>query len=151
MKLYKIESKQEVPISLEKCWAFFSDPNNLKEITPDGMGFAIIDGKPDQMYPGQIIQYFVKPVLGIKLRWVTEITQVKDHAFFIDEQRFGPYKFWHHKHFFKATENGVEMIDIVHYGLPFGFLGRIANTLFVKHKLKQIFAYRHKKVEELFG
>lgn len=151
MKLYKLETKQVINTSLEECWSFFSSPKNLKEITPDYMGFEIIDGAEDQMYAGQIIQYFVKPVLGIPMRWVTEITQVKDHEFFIDEQRFGPYKLWHHKHFFKEVAGGVEMRDIVHYGLPFGILGRLANTIFIKKQLKTIFDYRYKTVEELFN
>lgn len=152
MKLYKLEATQVVNSSLEECWCFFSSPKNLKEITPDYMGFQILEEVEETMYAGQIIQYIVKPVLGFPMRWVTEITQVKDKHFFIDEQRFGPYKLWHHKHFFKELEDGrVEMCDVVHYALPLGFLGRIANTLFIKKQLKTIFDYRFKKVEELFN
>ena len=103
------------------------------------------------MYAGQIIQYKVSPLLGIKLPWVTEITKVKDKSYFIDEQRFGPYAFWHHKHFFEATANGVKMTDVVHYGLPLGILGRIMNTLLVKGKLTEIFAHREKMVNQLFN
>lgn len=151
MKLYKLEKTQHISASLDDCWDFFSSPGNLKEITPDYMGFEIIDGLEDRMYPGQIIQYYVKPVLGIPIKWVTEITQVRDKEFFIDEQRFGPYKIWHHKHFFKEAKNGVEMRDVVHYGLPLGFLGRIAHQLFIKKQLKTIFDYRIQKVNELFN
>jgi ligand-binding SRPBCC domain-containing protein len=93
----------------------------------------------------------VKPVAGIPLYWMTEITQVKDRTYFIDEQRFGPYSLWHHQHHFKEIPGGVEMTDIIHYKNPLGILGRIANALFVKNKLKTIFDYRFKKVEELFG
>ena len=103
------------------------------------------------MYPGQIIEYTVKPVLGIPLYWMTEITHVVDKQFFVDEQRFGPYTMWHHQHHFKAVDGGVEMTDIVHYKLPFWFLGDIANTLFVKKQLQGIFDFRWKKVEDLFG
>ena len=103
------------------------------------------------MYTGQIIEYTVKPVLGIPLYWMTEITHVVDKQFFVDEQRFGPYTMWHHQHHFKAVDGGVEMTDIVHYKLPFWFLGDIANTLFVKKQLQGIFDFRWKKVEDLFG
>ncbi|NNC70492.1 MAG: SRPBCC family protein [Flavobacteriaceae bacterium] len=151
MKLYKLETKQHINATLADCWDFFSSPKNLKVITPDYMGFEIIDGLEDTMYPGQIIQYYVKPVMGIPLKWVTEITQVRDKEYFIDEQRFGPYKIWHHKHFFNEVADGVEMRDVVHYGLPLGFLGRIAHRLFIKKQLKTIFEYRFQKVNKLFN
>ena len=104
-----------------------------------------------KMYPGMIITYKVSPVAGIKLNWMTEITQVKESAYFIDEQRFGPYQFWHHQHHFKAIEGGTEMNDLLTYGLPMGILGRMANTIYVADKLQEIFEYRKKKVIELFG
>ena len=151
MKLYKIETVQVIDASLEECWDFFSSPSNLKKITPPYMGFEIIDAIEEKMYAGQIIQYFVRPVLGIPMRWVTEITQVKEKEFFIDEQRFGPYKIWHHKHFFKQVKDGIEMRDVVHYGLPFGIFGRIANRLFIRKKLSTIFDYRFKIVNQLFN
>jgi ligand-binding SRPBCC domain-containing protein len=103
------------------------------------------------MYAGQIIEYKVKPILGIPLYWMTEITQVKDQQYFIDEQRFGPYTLWHHQHHFKAVPEGVEMTDIVHYKIPLGFIGRIANTIFVQKQLKNIFDFRFKAAEEYFG
>jgi ligand-binding SRPBCC domain-containing protein len=103
------------------------------------------------MYAGQLIEYKVKPVLGIPMYWMTEITQVKDQSYFIDEQRFGPYTLWHHQHHFKAIPGGVEMTDIIHYRIPLGWLGRLANRLFVAKKLEGIFSYRFKKVEEMFG
>lgn len=151
MKLYKKESVQYVNASLEECWTFFSNPQNLQKITPQDMGFQITDFDGKSMYAGQIIQYKVSPLAGLKLSWVTEITQVKDYNYFIDEQRFGPYAFWHHKHFFEATDNGVKMTDVVHYGLPLGFLGRIMNTLVVNNKLSQIFAHREKMVDQMFN
>ncbi len=116
------------------------------------MGFHIMsDLDSDKMYSGQIIAYKVSPVAGIKMNWVTEITHVKEKEYFVDEQRFGPYSLWHHKHFIKAIPGGVEMTDIVDYKIPFGFLGDIANALMVKKQLKEIFDYRFKKVEEIFG
>ena len=103
------------------------------------------------MYPGQIIQYTVSPFAGLNTRWVTEITHVKEGVYFVDEQRFGPYALWHHKHFIKETDTGVLMEDIIDYKLPFGFLGRWAHSLFVKKQLNSIFEYREKKLVELFG
>lgn len=147
-KLYKLESRQFLPISVDEAWDFFSSPKNLKEITPPHMGFDITSQYDDKMYPGLLITYIVSPLMGIKMRWCTEITQVKDKSYFIDEQRFGPYKMWHHQHHFKAVEGGVEMKDIVHYGIPLGPLGQLANGIMVKSQLKDIFNYRIKAVEE---
>jgi ligand-binding SRPBCC domain-containing protein len=152
MAAHSIKTVQKIPISLDKAWDFFSNPAKLQAITPDNMGFKVISKHHgDTMYAGQIIEYTVKPVLGIPLYWMTEITQVKNKEYFIDEQRYGPYSLWHHQHHFKEIPGGVEMTDIVHYKNPMWLFGRIANTLFVKKKLDGIFGYRYNKVEELFG
>jgi ligand-binding SRPBCC domain-containing protein len=152
MAAYSIKTVQKIPVSLEKAWEFFSNPANLQAITPGDMGFKIISRhQGDKMYAGQIIEYTVKPVPGIPVYWMTEITQVKDKEYFIDEQRFGPYALWHHQHHFKAIEGGVEMTDIVHYKNPMWIFGKLANVLFIRNKLKSIFTYRFDKVEELFG
>lgn len=151
MKLYQLRTKQELPISLEKAWKFFSDPKNLKDITPNEMNFNIISGADKSIYAGQIIQYKVSPVLGINLKWVTEITHVKENEYFVDEQRFGPYSLWHHKHFFKKINGGILMEDIVDYKIPYGLIGQFAHVIFVKKKLEKIFNYRHTKLEKLFG
>lgn len=152
MSLHYLTSSQQLPISLEQAWDFISSPKNLKTITPDYMGFEIKGFPPaEKMYPGMIISYTVKPIMKIPLNWVTEITHVKDLEYFVDEQRFGPYSFWHHKHFIKPIEGGVQMDDLVHYKLPFGPLGDLANTILVKKQLKEIFDYRFNKLEELFG
>ena len=136
---------------MEKAWKFFSDPKNLKDITPDEMNFNITSGADKSIYAGQIIQYKVSPVLGINLKWVTEITHVKENEYFVDEQRFGPYSLWHHKHFFKKINGGILMEDIVDYKIPYGLIGQFAHVIFVKKKLKKIFNYRHTKLEKLFG
>jgi len=152
MAAHSIKTVQKIPISLERAWDFFSNPANLQAITPDNMGFQVISKHHGNiMYAGQIIEYRVKPVLNIPLYWMTEITQVKDKQYFIDEQRFGPYSLWHHQHHFKAIDGGVEMTDIVHYKNPMWVLGKLANALFVRQKLKGIFDYRFQKVEEMFG
>lgn len=151
MKIYTLHKKQRLPISLKEAWEFLSNPSNLKLITPDYMGFNILSGADRPMYPGQIIQYIVTPILGIKTKWVTEITHVKDTSYFVDEQRFGPYALWHHKHFIKVIEGGIEMEDIIDYKLPFGWIGQLFHPMIVKPKLEEIFSYRSKKLEELFG
>lgn len=151
MKIYTLHKKQNLPISVETAWEFLSDPANLKTITPDYMSFDILSGADRPMFPGQIIQYIVTPILGIKTKWVTEITHVKEGEYFVDEQRFGPYALWHHKHFIKAIPGGVEMEDIIDYKVPFGWLGQLFQPLLVKPKLEEIFNYRKVKLEELFG
>ncbi len=151
MKIYTKSSKQNIPISLDEAWAFLSNPRNLKEITPPYMGFNILSGADREMYPGQIIQYIVTPILGIKAKWVTEITHVEDKKYFVDEQRFGPYAFWHHKHFIREIPGGVEMEDIIDYKVPMGILGQLVHPFLVKPKLDEIFEYRRKKLIELFG
>ncbi len=151
MKIYRLHKKQNLPITIEKAWDFLSDPKNLKTITPDYMGFHILSGADRPMFAGQIIQYIVTPVLGIKTKWVTEITHSVDKQYFVDEQRFGPYALWHHKHFIKAIDGGVEMEDIIDYKVPFGWLGQLVHPILVKPKLEEIFKYRAQKLEELFG
>lgn len=152
MNFYSIKSTQHLPISLEEAWAFFSSPNNLAKITPPDMGFIITSDKKDgeKMYAGQIITYILKPMLGIPVKWMTEISHVKEGEYFIDEQRFGPYKLWHHKHSFKKTATGVEMKDEVNYVLPFGILGTIAHAIFIRKRIEYIFEYRTKVLEKLF-
>ncbi|UKN03116.1 SRPBCC family protein [Paracrocinitomix mangrovi] len=152
MAVYQIIREQKIPSSLEKVWDFIATPNNLQKITPDSMGFQITSKNlPQKMYPGMIISYKVKPLAGIKTTWVTEITHVQDLSFFVDEQRVGPYKMWHHEHHLEQTEKGVLMRDIITYEPPLKFLGSIANVIIIKRKLNQIFNYRHKAIEEMFG
>ncbi len=143
---------QKIPISLESAWEFFSSPKNQAKITPSHMGFRITSElKEEKMFPGQIISYKVYPFKGIATSWVTEITQVRDFQFFVDEQRFGPYAMWHHEHWFKAVPGGVELLDRVTYKVPLGLLGRIMEKLFIRKQLTTIFNYRHRKLIEFFG
>ncbi|MFY0631435.1 MAG: SRPBCC family protein [Flavobacteriaceae bacterium] len=151
MKIYRLHKKQNLPITIDEAWDFLSSPSNLKTITPDYMSFDILSGDEKSMYPGQIIQYIVTPIMGIKTKWVTEITHVMDKKYFVDEQRFGPYSLWHHKHFINEIDGGVEMEDIIDYKVPFGVLGRMVHPFIVKPKLEEIFSYRQKKLIELFG
>jgi ligand-binding SRPBCC domain-containing protein len=148
--MYQLHTRIFVPASLPEVWDFFSSPQNLSKITTPSMGFKIKTGGEGKMYPGQIIAYTVKPVAGIPMEWVTEITHVEEMKFFVDEQRKGPYKMWHHEHHFKSVDGGVEMEDIVSYLLPLGFLGNIAHVIFVKKQLESIFNYRTKVVKKIF-
>lgn len=152
MKVYRIEKSQKLPINIERAWEFFSTPKNLQEITPSDLSFEILsDLGKNKMYAGQIINYKVSPFPGIKLRWTTEITHVEEGKYFVDEQRFGPYAFWHHKHFFQPIQEGVLMTDIVDYALPFGIIGRIFHPFIVRKKLNHIFDFRYQKLIEFFG
>lgn len=105
----------------------------------------------DKMYPGMIITYKVSPLPGIRLNWMTEITHAKEKEYFVDEQRFGPYALWHHQHHFKAIKGGVLMTDLLHYAIPYGFIGRMANSLLVAKKIRKIFDFREKAIRDLFG
>ncbi|HUQ97038.1 MAG TPA: SRPBCC family protein, partial [Chitinophagaceae bacterium] len=150
-KIYLFKRVQHLPISVAEAWDFFSHPKNLHLLTPPALNLKFTNELfGDGMYPGQIITYKVKPILGIPLFWMTEITHVAKPFFFVDEQRRGPYLLWHHEHHFKETEGGVEMTDLIHYGIPFGIAGRLAHTLFVRKQLEEIFAYRFQKTEKLF-
>lgn len=149
---YQLFTTQKIPASETEVWDFISSPQNLRKITPEHMGFDITSTKlADKMYPGMIISYKVKPLLGIGLDWVTEITHVKEEEYFVDEQRIGPYSIWHHQHRISPIKNGVLMEDIVTYQPPLGILGDLANALFIRKQLKDIFQYRHQAVEKEFG
>lgn len=152
MAFYQFIRQQKIPTSIDEIWNFISAPANLKEITPDYMGFDITSKDlPEKMYAGMIISYKVSPLLGMKTTWVTEITHVIDKKYFVDEQRIGPYKLWHHQHRIDAIERGVLMTDIVSYEPPFGFIGALTNTIIIRKKLKEIFDYRTEAIERKFG
>ena len=152
MAVHLLKAVQKIPGNLPDIWDFFAQPSNLVKITPKEMDFQILSEASDQeLYPGQIIEYTVRPLLGIPFYWMTEITQVRPQSFFIDEQRKGPYSLWHHQHHFEVIDGGVKMTDTVHYSSPLGFLGEIANTLIVRKKLEDLFDYRVKRIEETFG
>ena len=149
MGFYQFIRTQKIDKPLSDVWDFISDPRNLKAITPDYMGFDITsDDIASTMYPGMIISYKVSPLLSIKMNWVTEITHVKEHKYFVDEQRVGPYKIWHHQHLLEPSGNGTIMKDIVSYKPPFGLFGNLTNPM-IKWKLKEIFDYRSKVLSDI--
>lgn len=149
--IYTLEASQELDISLSLAWDYFSSPSNLSKITPPEMGFNITSKVDRKAYQGQIITYKVSPVSFVKTNWVTEITAVKEQEYFIDEQRFGPYSMWHHEHFFESLPNGKTLMkDKISYKIPFGFLGTIAQNLFIKKQLQSIFEYREEVLDTIF-
>jgi len=152
MSVHHLKTVQRIPVSLDIAWEFFSHPKNLATMTPEHLNLKFTNELfGEEMYPGQVITYKVKPVLGIPLFWMTEITHVRAKQYFVDEQRFGPYSLWHHQHHFRDIEGGVEMTDLIHYKVPGWWLGDIADKLFISKQLEDIFKYRYRKVEELFG
>lgn len=152
MSSYILKHTQQLPISLEQAWDFFSSPDNLNEITPPDMQMDILTNSGSgKMFAGQIITYHVRPILNIPMHWITEISHVKDMEYFVDNQMHGPFAMWHHLHTFKAIAGGVEMTDVVDYKMPFGILGTIVHALIVRKKVEGIFAYRNKLLEQKFG
>jgi ligand-binding SRPBCC domain-containing protein len=150
MSLHRLERKLELPISLDQAWKFFSNPGNLKMITPPSLGLAVTDIPGEKIYPGMIINYRVRPILRLPWNWVTEITHVNAPFMFVDEQRTGPYRLWHHEHHFQEIAGGVEIRDLVHYILPLGILGDVINTLRVENDLRLIFDYREEVLNKMF-
>ena len=148
--IHRLHYKSHLNIDLDTAWDFFSNPENLNSLTPQDMNFKILSGADRPMYSGQIIIYKVSPFPYYTTTWVTEISHVIPKKMFVDEQRFGPYAFWYHQHIFNETKEGLQTEDIVHYKLPYGFLGQAAHKLFVKNMLKQIFDFRQKRLTELF-
>ncbi|WP_430405968.1 SRPBCC family protein [Fluviicola sp.] len=148
--MYQLKRTQFIKTDLKTCWNFFSAPANLHVITPDYIDFKVLTAVPDEMYEGLIIRYTIRPILRIPLGWISEIKALQNEDYFIDEQRQGPYKLWHHEHHFKEVEGGVEMTDIISYCMPLGFIGRFVHWLFIRKQLEGIFDYRIKKVTELF-
>jgi len=151
MKPSALREVQRLPISLPEAWSFFSDPRNLPRITPPSLGLEVTSDLPGVMYPGMIITYRVRPIPWVSVGWVTEITHVREPVLFVDEQRFGPYRFWHHEHHFREVEGGVEMKDIVHYALPLGTIGRVFGGPLVRRRLERIFSFRRRFLVREFG
>lgn len=152
MIIHRLESEQIVTATLERCWEFFSSPKNLSVITPPDLDFVVLSKLPKEVYAGLFIEYRVRPLLGIAVTWVTEITQVRAPHYFCDEQRHGPYRIWHHEHFFEELNDGkIRLRDRVHYSLPFSPLSDIVHPRLVMPRLKAIFDFRRQKITELFG
>ena len=151
MGLHRFEVEQVLPIGREEAWGFFSDPRNLAVITPPEMGFEITSPLPESVYTGLIVTYRVRPLFGVPVQWVTEITHVDEGRYFVDEQRLGPYRVWHHEHHFEEIDGGLLMRDIVHYSVPLGPLGELVNRAVVRRRVEEIFAFRRAVLGQRFG
>lgn len=151
MKIYSLHRRQFLPITPQEAWPFFSTPRNLEQITPAFLRFSIASEVPDDIYPGLIITYRIAAVAGIPMTWVTEIKDVIPLRQFVDEQRIGPYRFWHHLHRFEPVPGGIEMEDRVYYVMPWGWLGRLVHALFVRQRLEAIFDFRRDYLARFFG
>ena len=150
MKVHTLEQTQFLPITLDEAWDFFSSPRNLDKITSDDVGFKILSVSGDKIHSGQIITYKITVPPGIPMTWVTEITHVDHKKSFVDDQRFGPYKLWHHRHSFEEVEGGIEMHDLIHYALPVSPFGEIAHAPFVRPQLEKIFKSRREMLDKHF-
>jgi len=151
--IHTLQTSQTISVPLERAWDFFSSPLNLRQITPPELDFVVVSQVPEKIYPGLMIEYRVRPLFGLRMPWLTEITQVRAPHYFVDEQRLGPYRMWHHEHFFESTSDGSGTIvrDLVHYIIPFSPLSELAHPLLVAPQLKKIFDYRARRLEEFFG
>lgn len=151
MKVYRLQRKQLLSTDIHTAWKFFTDPENLSKITPGYIKFTITKQTSFEMYPGMLLYYKIKPLLKLTMTWITEITQVYEPVWFLDEQRKGPYRMWRHQHIFKEADGGVEMEDIMDYAMPFGLLGRLVHFLVVAKKLEGIFDFRREALEKIFN
>ncbi len=151
MSVHVLERKQKLPIAIDEAWDFFSDPRNLGLITPPDMKFEVKSALPDKMYEGLIISYNVRPIFGIRITWVAEISYIQKPEYFIDRQLSGPYKLWHHEHYFRNITGGIEMTEVVHYILPFWKIGDLVNAAIVRNRLEYIFDFRREYLEKRFG
>ncbi len=149
--MQKLYREQDLPISAEEAWDFFSDPANLNEITPPDMLFEVTSTLPDRIYEGLIITYRIRPVLRIPMHWRTEITEVREGRYFVDEQRKGPYRAWRHEHHFEPIAGGVRMKDLLQYDIGKSVLGAVAGKLFVHRRVRDIFDYRYETLRQRFG
>jgi len=151
MKTYQFKQTQIVNADIATVWSFFASPRNLNKITPPDMNFEIVDiGGTGEIQKGQIIKYNVSPLPFLRLSWTTRIEDVDPKRSFADDQIKGPFAKWYHRHTFKPTVNGVEMMDEVTYSIPFGPIGVLANYLVVQHRVREIFNYRRRQIEIIF-
>lgn len=148
--LQTLEREHWIPRPLEEIFTFFGNAENLERITPPWLNFQILSRRPIQMAVGARIVYQMR-WHGVPMRWTTEIVEWKPPFGFVDSQLKGPYRLWHHSHSFTTQRNGTLMKDLVRYELPFGWLGRIAHALTVRRNLAEIFDYRFRAIDEIFG
>jgi ligand-binding SRPBCC domain-containing protein len=151
MKLHRIHRRQVIPISLTEAWTFFSNPENLSKITPPWLNLTVVSNIPSSMHSGMIISYRITPMVRVPTLWISEITHVNIPIYFVDEQRLGPFRFWHHQHLFKEVGRNVEIQDIVHYAMPLGTIGELVHAISVRKKVEAIFYFRQKALERILS
>ena len=160
MKIYEVSYTQKLPTTLDKAWAYFTNPDNLEVLTPKDMGLRnkvsakeILVHSDNSLYIGKLITHNIKllPFLPFRMDWVSEITHLESKHYFVDQQVTGPYAYWHHTHIFREIPQGIEAIDVIRYALPLGVLGRMMQPVFIQPKLQEVFAFRHKILEAHFG
>ncbi len=150
MSVHRLERELFIPATREQVWEYFCDPSNLNEMTPPDLNFIIISNDLAVMFEGQLIEYRVEFVRGLRSLWLTEIAHVRAGEYFVDEQRLGPYRFWYHEHTFRAVDGGTQMNDRVTYSIGFGWLGDFLNAVWIGRRLKGIFDFRAEKMGQVF-
>jgi ligand-binding SRPBCC domain-containing protein len=150
--MHFLEREIVLNTDIETLWQFMATPANLNELTPPQLQFQIVSELPDKMYNGLMIQYLIKiPWFG-RWQWLTEIKHIRAGEYFVDEQRLGPYRLWHHQHLLEPVgADKTRMIDRVSYRLPFGMVGTLLHELWVKKLLDEIFTYRAQRMLQIFA
>jgi len=151
LKIHRIQQSQFLPLTLDEAWLFFATPKNLEAMTPPFLNFRILSDVPDVVHSGLMIEYRIRAVFGIPMRWLTEIKHVEKRTRFVDEQRIGPFPFWYHEHRFEAVEGGIVMEDEVHYVMPWSILGGFIHWVFIRRRLLEIFRFRKCYLTERFA
>jgi len=150
-KIHSLHREQVIATDLKRAWEFISSPANLDAITPPDLSFEIVTEVPEVMYNGLLIEYRVGiPFLG-KQTWLTELKHIREAHSFVDEQRIGPYRLWYHYYELQQVVGGVRFVDQVRYVMPFGPLGEIARSMYVRQQLRQIFDYRQQAMPRLLA
>ena len=151
MKLERIQTIQRLPIQIEEAWDFFTSPKNMRLISPHWLDYRLTMEPPEYLHPGTIVSASIRPIPIYSTNWISEITHVRPLQFYISEQRVGPFKMWHHEHYFRAHDEGVELEDIIMYGMPFGKVGSLVHNMFIRKKLHEAFSFRAQALEQRFG
>jgi ligand-binding SRPBCC domain-containing protein len=146
----RLVREQFLPGQPELVWEFFATPRNLDTLTPPNLRFRIVGDVAPRMFAGQLIEYRIGLLPGVWTRWLTEITHMREGEYFVDEQRIGPYRLWHHEHHFAPAPGGVRMTDRVTYEVGWGPAGWLAERLWVAREVEKIFDYRAQRIAELF-
>ncbi len=147
MKIHRLEREQRLEQPLDRVFEFFSAARNLERLTPPWLRFEVITPEPIEMGVGTLIDYRLR-VRGVPLRWTSRIEEWQPGEGFVDRQLHGPYCLWHHRHSFQAAGAETIVRDVVDYGLRWGWLGDLAESVLVSRDLDRIFEYRRHAAAE---